>query len=119
MKIDREKLRNMFGGRCAYCGRELPERFHADHVKPIHRRVFWKGLESPEHNNIENIYPACPPCNRYKASMPLEGWRKCIENLPNVLKRDCGAFRHAERFGLVNIDRKPVKFYFEILRDGE
>ena len=119
MKIDREKLRNMFGGKCAYCGCDLPEKFHADHIKPVQRRVYGKGIENPGNHNIENIYPACQPCNRYKASMPLEGWRECIENLPNVLERDSGAFRHADRFGLVKIDRKQVRFYFEILKDGE
>ncbi len=33
-KKQREKLRMKFGGRCAYCGCELPEKgWHADHVQ--------------------------------------------------------------------------------------
>ncbi|HAL9448481.1 TPA: HNH endonuclease, partial [Escherichia coli] len=35
----REKLRMKFGGRCAYCGCELPEKgWHADHVQAVLRK---------------------------------------------------------------------------------
>jgi hypothetical protein len=38
----REQVRMMFGGKCAYCGCELPEKgWHADHVEPIYRE-WWK-----------------------------------------------------------------------------
>ncbi|EDA6448068.1 HNH endonuclease, partial [Salmonella enterica subsp. enterica serovar Typhimurium] len=35
----RERLRMKFGGRCAYCGCELPEKgWHADHVQAVLRK---------------------------------------------------------------------------------
>lgn len=34
-KSQRAALREKFGGRCAYCGSELGERWHADHIEPI------------------------------------------------------------------------------------
>jgi hypothetical protein len=34
---DRALLREKFGGRCAYCGEPLGERWHADHVEPVIR----------------------------------------------------------------------------------
>ncbi len=38
-KKQREKLRMKFGGRCAYCGCELPEKgWHADHVQAVLRK---------------------------------------------------------------------------------
>lgn len=37
-KKQRAELRMKFGGRCAYCGCELPEKgWHADHVQPVAR----------------------------------------------------------------------------------
>ena len=36
-KKQREQIFNKFGGKCAYCGCELPIRWHADHIEPIYR----------------------------------------------------------------------------------
>ena len=36
-KAEREKIRNMFDGCCAYCGKDLEKTFHVDHVIPIRR----------------------------------------------------------------------------------
>ena len=44
-----------YGGRCAYCG--APGKVHADHRTPLSRR----GT-----NHIDNILPACAPCNLSK-----------------------------------------------------
>jgi 5-methylcytosine-specific restriction endonuclease McrA len=44
-KTQREELRMKFGGRCAYCGCELPEKgWHADHVEPVERE-WWKNTK--------------------------------------------------------------------------
>lgn len=38
-KKQRAELRMKFGGRCAYCGCELPEKgWHADHVEAVLRK---------------------------------------------------------------------------------
>lgn len=39
-KKQRAELRMKFGGRCAYCGCELPEKgWHADHVEAVYRKL--------------------------------------------------------------------------------
>lgn len=58
-----QRLVDEFGGRCAYCGDIAP--LEADHVVPI-------VLGGP--TKIENLLPACVPCNRSKGPKPLEDW---------------------------------------------
>jgi hypothetical protein len=36
-KSEREQVCLKYGGRCAYCGVELGERWHADHFEPVVR----------------------------------------------------------------------------------
>lgn len=134
-KAERAALREMFGGHCAYCGCVLPEKgWHADHVKAVRRewykspvKVTWSvgehglikteekqtvGVERPENDTLDNMFPACAPCNLDKHADDLENWRIALRNKINVCRYD-SAFRHAERFGLVQITDKPVVFYFE------
>lgn len=60
-KTQRADIREKFGGRCAYCGCELPERWHADHFDPVVRN--WgeyakvKPAMKPENHHIENMMP--------------------------------------------------------------
>jgi len=121
-KQQRETLKAKYGGRCAYCGTVLGDRWHADHLEPIRRVsrcVPGKGLvatgkmERPQHDRLENMMPACPPCNNYKHAFSLEGFRRALEHIPEVLERDSTTFRHASRFGLVCLGRVQVKFHFE------
>src|SRR6266545_3672970 len=88
-KIQREQVRMMFGGRCAYCGCLLAEKgWHADHVKAIDRELMFARdkndrtimvatgkLYSPENDCYENLFPACAPCNIDKGATSLEDWR--------------------------------------------
>jgi 5-methylcytosine-specific restriction endonuclease McrA len=114
-KAQRATLREMFGGRCAYCGCELGDRWHADHVEAVHRE-WWKkggGVERPEHDTLENLMPACPPCNIDKHAMSLEDWRKKLQRATEVLTRNQPTYRHAKRFGLVVESGAAVVFYFE------
>jgi 5-methylcytosine-specific restriction endonuclease McrA len=117
-KAQREQVRLKFGGLCAYCGGELPARWHADHIEPVIRNDWLKvprAPDWPERDVIENMNPACPPCNIDKHSLSLENWRQMIERSNEVLMRDVGTFRRALRFKLVEIRREPVTFYFERL----
>ena len=140
----REELRMKFGGRCAYCGCELPEKgWHADHVEPV-MREWWKslpsykehpykwefseerrcmvkvpvplakpGFERPENDTIANLFPSCRACNIDKHCTPLELWRKQMQDRVAVCRRNYSAFRHAERFGLVQEIKKSIVFWFE------
>ena len=110
--IDREKIRNRFGGRCAYCGKYLGERWHADHVAPIYRG--W--ADKPRHAGVddeENLFPACPRCNLRKMTLSVEDFRKEIAAQVDRLRRDSPAFRLAEDFGLIMATGNRVQFYFE------
>lgn len=115
-KNQRAELKEKFGGRCAYCGNQLGDKWHADHVDPIVRNDWLKIArppDYPERDTIENMNPACPPCNIDKHSLSLESWRVMIQRSNEVLLRDVSTFRRAVRYGLVEISEKPVVFYFE------
>lgn len=59
------ELKNEYGQRCAYCGRmtELTR----DHIVP---------LKAGGTNSIDNIVPACKPCNSSKRDTSLLFWLK-------------------------------------------
>lgn len=123
-KTQREKVRQMFGGRCAYCGVELGEKWHADHVEPVRRKCdivqtpkgyrFTSGpMTRPHFDVFENFMPACAPCNIDKHAMSIENWRGKLERTLDVLARNYPTYRHALRFGLLTEQNQPIVFYFE------
>jgi len=125
-KSEREALRMKFGGRCAYCGCELPNRWHADHLEPVRRELrtqqipgsrsyrFVSGPPTrPELDTIENMMPACPPCNINKHAMDLETWRRVIASGIEVLNNNHSTYRIAKAFGLLQETGNQVRFYFE------
>lgn len=124
-KKQRAVLREKFGGRCAYCGCELGDKWHADHVEPIVRNDWFKRAgfkkelhrppDHPERDTPANMNPACPPCNIDKHSLTLEGWRELMQRSNEVLMRDVSTFRRAVRYGLVTLNAEPIVFYFEKL----
>ncbi len=128
-KTDREELRMKFGGKCAYCGYELPEKgWHADHIESVMRESVWQRstddrpgkfvstgkLWRPENDRKDNLAPSCYACNISKGACDLEQWRKWLEcGVTERLRRDMSAFRHAERFGRVIVNEGPLVFWFE------
>ena len=121
-KAEREQVRMKFGGRCAYCGEPLGERWHADHFEPVERIIKYvsgKGAVHtgecyrPERHRLDNMMPACPPCNIDKHSMSLEGWRRKLQDACNVLTRNSPTYRHAKRFGLLQETGTRIVFHFE------
>lgn len=121
-KAQRAALREKFGGRCAYCGQPLGEKWHADHIEPLVRNDWFKrhGFPAerrepdyPHRDTLANMNPACPPCNIDKHSLSLESWRQMIQRSNEVLHRDVSTFRRAVRYGLVALSAKPVVFFFE------
>ena len=117
-KKERESLKQKYGGRCAYCGEVLGDKWHADHIEPIVRNDFYvKGAAPthPEKDVVENMNPACVPCNIDKHSMSLETWRGVISRTNDVLLRDNATFRRAVRYKLVELQTSHVVFYFETL----
>lgn len=127
-KSEREALRMKFGGRCAYCGKPLPDRWHADHLEPVRRELHAKTIPGtrtfrfvsgkptrPELDTIENMMPACPPCNINKHAMDLETWRRVIASGVESLNNNHSTYRIAKSFGLLVETAEPVRFYFETL----
>ena len=122
-KSQRAALLQKFGGRCAYCGQELGSRWHADHFEPVQRQSAWDGQKkklrptgecaATEHDNLENLMPACPACNIDKSVLSLEEWRQKLLRATEVLARNSSTYRHAVRFGLVQETNAKVTFYFE------
>ena len=127
-KSEREKLKQKYGGRCAYCGCELGDKWHADHIEPIvrndwcHRvgmdKSYNRAPDYPERDCIENMNPACAPCNIDKHSFSLEHWRDQMQKSNDVLMRDNATFRRAVRYGLVKLISEPIVFYFEKVSDA-
>lgn len=122
-KADRAKVRDKFGGKCAYCGEPLQDRWHADHVERVERVLEFdreRGgvrctdkFHRPENDTVENRWPSCAPCNLDKHSMTLDQWRRKLQNACDVLRRNQPTYRHALRFGLVQETGRQVTFYFE------
>lgn len=121
-KAQRAALREKFGGRCAYCGQPLGKVWHADHIEPIIRNDWLekrgfkganRGPDYPHLDTLENMNPACPPCNIDKHNLSLESWRLMIQGSNDVLLRDVSTFRRAVRYGLVELKSEPVVFHFE------
>jgi hypothetical protein len=122
----------MFGGRCAYCGCDLPEKgWHSDHVAPIYRDWKWGVSKDGSHSviistgtcrNPENEdvqFPSCAPCNRLKSVLSVEEFRSVVQNRILRLRQSSGNFRHAERFDLVTVNDEPVVFWFEEYRQQQ
>lgn len=105
-KAIREQVRLKCNGRCAYCGRDLPERFHVDHVISV-----WDHGE----NNYDNLLPACPQCNNFKSVLSLEQFRRDLQGQVAMARKTSVNFRNAERFQQIIINEHPIVFYFETL----
>lgn len=125
-KAQRDQLRQKFGGKCAYCGAGLDKAMHADHLKPVTRITrdqYGRSLPASEHrmmgaqhNTVENMMPACAPCNLHKGGYSLEGWRDILQRSASILRRDTSTFRAGERFGIISAKERPVIFHFEQVR---
>lgn len=126
-KIDREKLKQKYCGRCAYCGAQLGSRWHADHLDPVERSwEYYKkpngmlgtrttGMTKPENDRLDNLMPSCVKCNNDKLNLTLEDWRRWIKGRIQTLNEDprYASYQKAKRFGLVVETDIDVVFYFE------
>ena len=126
-KAQREEIRQMFGGKCAYCGCDLERGWCADHVEPIYRKTKYAthpvtgyGMlvatgecYHPERDTKENLFPCCRACNIHKGPLCLQTWRRSLEDITGVLQRGYPTYRHAIRFGQVIESPEPIVFWFE------
>lgn len=119
---ERDKIKAKYGGKCAYCGNTLPDKWHVDHFKPVVRDfvlVKDKGfvqngkMLNPENDNFDNKVPSCPSCNILKSSGTIEEFRRLVSNFTTSLNRDSTQYKAAKRYGLIKEIDKKVTFYFE------
>lgn len=123
-KVNREVVYNKYGGRCAYCGCTLTDKWQVDHIEPVYRT--WKDEDQFKRlikkdrgtDDISNLNPSCPRCNKWKSTFSLEQFREEIGKQVERLKRDSSAFRMALDYNLVRENKNKVVFYFETLPLG-
>lgn len=112
-KSERLQVYQKCQGHCAYCGSRLKyEDMQVDHVIPLN------GYRQQGTDTLDNMLPACNSCNHYKASMPLESFRRAIERMPNILMRDNVTYELAVRYGVVRPKKRQIVFYFERSTDA-
>lgn len=111
-KVQRAQLRMKLGGYCAYCGCELTDKWHADHVKPVIRHMGGSGMIYPELDTEENLVPTCHPCNLHKHCLELEDYRRIIDDGRREFLRS-GKGKALVRMGLVKMKDDPIVFWFE------
>ena len=128
-KSQRHILSHKYNNKCAYCGCDLPERWHADHIEPCIRNRVWNSekydwvfdgtYENPENNNIDNFNPACPKCNINKHQMTIEQFRDSIKQYVESLNKYSVQYQMAKKYNLVNESEIDVKFYFETINSSK
>jgi len=116
-KKERAEVRSKSNGHCWYCGCGLPEKgWHADHVDAVYRSN--GSMNKPENDTIENMVPACAPCNLFKSVYSIEEFRNEISLQVERGRKSSVNFRTAERFGLIQEKFGPVVFWFEVNSNG-
>lgn len=125
MKIDRQKVFNKCEGHCAYCGEEIelkemqvdhiiPVSFFFQHIKSKNRiPSFLLHLTEVDVNHIDNLFPTCRVCNKWKSAHDLEFFRKEIGEQVRRLNDYSSNYRMAKRYGQIEETIKPITFYFE------
>lgn len=130
----RKKIYDKTDGKCYYCGCALPERWHKDHLHPLHRnpighrdengkllKVEYRddNCEHPDRDCFENLVPACPRCNIRKSTLTVEGFREVIQDQVNQLNSHSNQYELAKDFGLIEETENEVVFYFEKSKNGK
>lgn len=112
MSKKRQAIWDKSGGKCWYCGCDLPEKgWHADHVEPV-LRIGGGKMIYKDNNNDENLVPACHKCNLHKHCSDLENYRRIIEDGRREILAS-GKGKALVRLGMLKIDDGPVVFWFE------
>lgn len=102
--IDRAAVYNKFHGHCAYCGKQIDmKEMQVDHIVP-------KRLGGT--SEIENLNPSCRSCNHYKRGGTVETLRQLLKTMDEKLMK-IYIFRVALDYGIVRINQRDEKFYFE------
>ncbi|MFY0655052.1 MAG: HNH endonuclease [Cyclobacteriaceae bacterium] len=113
-KENRIKVYDKYSGRCSYCGCEIfMTSFHVDHIDPRRRGDISNPNITNGKNHIDNYNPSCASCNCSKSTFSIEDWRIQIQKKIININRDSSNYRILKRYGLIEENIKPIKFYFE------
>ena len=130
MKINRQEVYNKCGGHCAYCGEEITiKEMQVDHIIPVsffsdhienNKRVpkFLSHLKGTDVNHIDNLFPSCRVCNKWKSAFDLEFFRSELSEQVRRLNDYSSNYRIAKRYGLISEVNIPIVFYFEKISMG-
>ena len=116
MKIDRGEVYTKYKGRCAYCGEDIRIKdMQVDHIraKQIFNFGHIKDIPDYDVDDIRNLNPSCRVCNNFKDVWSVEQFRENLEDQVEKARKYSGQFRRAEKYGLIEIKKKKVIFYFE------
>lgn len=89
-----------FGGRCAFCGTDLP-------VRGWHAETMEVGVMS------DDLIPVCDECSSSRGNASTEAFRALLSEQVTRAQRHSVNFRTALRFGLISETAAPVVFWFE------
>ncbi len=123
----RQQVYDKYNGHCAYCGKAIEYKdMQVDHLHPNYfahlrdteneesrrkqKEIY--NIKGDHQNHIDNLMPACRPCNYYKRSHMLEDFRK---EMSKVLER-CEKYfivRLALDYGILKEKQWNGIFYFE------
>ena len=129
-KSQRILIHDKFNGCCAYCGEPIKlNDMQVDHVVPqrdfyylITKKhnipKFLDHLEPQDCNHLDNLFPACRVCNKWKNTFHVELFRSEIEEQIKRLNKTSSNFRMAKKYGLVQETIKPITFHFERFLNG-
>lgn len=116
-KEERQTVFEKFGGKCAYCGCNLPKCWHVDHIEAKFRGTNDADMERYNlkrgEDSAANYSPACPRCNISKGTLTIEQFRKAVSENIMMLREYSRKYRMAIDYGLISETNNSVTFYFE------
>lgn len=108
-KALRQSVHEKYGGRCAYCGKQIALKdMQIDHIESVYNHG--------ENTDIENLMPSCRSCNFYKSTMSIEKFREQLYKIKSRLEK-IFIYRLAREYGLVYENDKEIIFYFEKVKE--
>jgi hypothetical protein len=100
----REIIWNKYGRKCSYCGEDLEySKMEVDHIHP-------KYLGGAD--DIENLTPSCKPCNFYKSTFSVDGFRQQLFLITARIQKSF-IVRLAAKYGIISFKPFSGVFYFE------